>query len=511
MGTETVSTGTFQTSSWLGIINLGSSSSPPNAVTNVIGQPQILGSSLYYFLDTANENSPYIFTYNQETISSTGWVPTKNWTTSTWYGKKPYYQQTQETQKFDNIADTSIEADLPVQVQFTGSTTGNIVINSPNSSVTLLGSLTNTTGNTTVIAGGTITTPEASASTVLNPNSPSSTASAPSNVIEGVDITLQAGTGIGSASTTVSAGVPTVTPHPVDVLFAGPPSAQSLTATTTNGAIYLASSAPAALQLDEVFAGGDQAVNLSVNGAINGVVGGADLIGGGNVEVNAIGSVGAQGTPIQLDVGQGPNDKLNMTAGGNVYLEQQQGNLQIFQLSTPGAVDITVDDGSLISVNTNIQQDPRTVAQLEAGSWTALQLTDSTGAQAEINSTLNEYASSQQQQYQTYWQYQNELVDGAVVLPAEQINYYTGIFTSQAEAKYTSSDPTRQADIASFVSGSIATLELSATQQYYALATIYGPDGSYQQGAANVFSTVTDSNVSATTPSKYAANDRSRH
>ena len=146
----------------------------------------------------------------------------------------------------------------------------------------------------------------------------------------------------------------------------------SLTATTTDGAIYVASPTEG-LQIRNVTAGGDQAVNISALGSIF-AAGATGYIGGGNVTIDAKagGSVGIQDTPIQLNVGQQSADQLNLTASGGVYLEQQQGNLAIFQITTDGAVDITVDNGSVVNVNTNIEQDPRTVAELEQGVWTAL-------------------------------------------------------------------------------------------------------------------------------------------
>ena len=124
-----------------------------------------------------------------------------------------------------------------------------------------------------------------------------------------------------------------------------------------------------------------------------------------------------------------------------------------------------------------------------------------TGGEASIDLALSEYQSSQQNEYETYWTYQNELVNGEVVLPTSDISYYTSVYQAEALTKYAATDTT---DINNFVNTSISTLELAATQQYYSLAAIYGPGGTYAQsvasGASN-FDGATNSQVTASTSS----------
>ncbi len=669
-GTQTVNSRTYSTSAWLGAINLGNSTNYTQGTPVVVGQPTVLASSLYFFLDGGEESSAYIYSNTAQVTNDPTYTPYKNWTTSTWYGKKTYYEEAQETVDTTNIADTSIKADMPVMVQFTGTSAADITINSPYSNVQILGNLSNVTGTTSITAGGTITLPT------------------PNTNIEGVNVTLSAGGNIGSSSqpinvvlapTTGLAALPTsqtlnfgtttvnnnqvgtitltngqnwsslgytagsgiyvqgtdadangatfnpssatgyykiasvngdeliltaallgssksnvhdsVAPVVVDIqggLVGTPAAAQvnfsntgtngvitltngtdwsnlgyqvgegiyissgantneafnaadpgtyytitamngstltlaellgttgsnvtadftpvsigsSVSATTTNGAIYI-NSPTEGLQVGTISAGGDRAVSVTALGSIMAAGGNGGFIGGGNVTIDAAagGSVGLADAPIELSVGQESADQLNLTATGDVYLEQKQGNLPIFKIDTDGAVNIDVDNGSVVNVNTNIQQDPRTVAELEQGVWTSLQLTAGTGGEASIESALSEYQSSQQNEYETYWTYQNELVNGEVVLPTSDISYYTSVYQAEALTKYAATDTT---DINNFVNTSISTLELAATQQYYSLAAIYGPGGTYAQsvasGASN-FDGATNSQVTASTSS----------
>ena len=88
----------YQTSSWVGIISLGNSTNY-SSQTTVLTAAQIQASSVYFYVDSTDPNSdtiPYIYKTSTETITSTGFQDSGNWSTSTWYGKKTYYQQTTE-------------------------------------------------------------------------------------------------------------------------------------------------------------------------------------------------------------------------------------------------------------------------------------------------------------------------------------------------------------------------------------------------------------------------------
>lgn len=460
-GTQSVTSSTYFESNWIGIFNLGDGTLTAPPVTQTITQPTVLASSLYFYVDTANENTDYLYTTTSHQLADSGQVPGANWSTSTWYGKHTYYQSYTDTTKDIHIADTSIKADMPINIDFTGGSTSSVTINSPFSNVAIYGNIANLTGTTNITAGGTITTPR------------------PKTTIEGVQVNLTGNGGIG------------ISGQPVNVILAGGVN-QSLTATTTNGAIFIATP-QGSMTINSITAGGDQAVNISSFGDITVASGGTGVITGGNVTIAAGGQVGASGANIKLAVGQEAADQLNLTALNDVHVEQTSGNLPLFALtSTNGSAYITVDHGSVVNVNTNVQVDPRTTAQLLAGEWTALQLTDATGAQAKITATLTEYQLSQELQYQTYWKDRNALVGGVVQMSSAALADYQNLYTQQGAAQ----GLTGQA-LTNFVNNAISTIQLSDTQQYFSLAAIYGPGGSYNPGVTNVYNPVDGSTASA--------------
>ena len=480
---QTTTVRTYQTSSWAGIISLGSSTNY-SSQTIVTSAAQIEASSEYFYVDNSqhlvngvlknSDQVAYLFSSSTDTLSSTGFQPTANWNTSTWYGKKTYYQQDTDVDGDQTIAAHSVRADLQVAINFTGTPSSTITINSPNSAVTLLGDLDNITGNTIIHAGGPITQ--------LNPGAK----------VEGVQVTMTVA-GNGGIGTLV---------QPINVLLAGT-SGQSLTATTTNGGVYI-DAQQGGLVLGIITAGSDQAVNLNANLGIT-AFSSATVVTGGNVTIDAGGGVGTSGTPLKLDVGQAAGDQLNLDAKGDVYIDQitptpgATSNLQLFSLTTTGQAFVTVDNGSLVNVNTNVHLDPRTVAQLESGVWSELQLTG-TAAQTKVQQTLNEYQISQEQQYQQYWTDVNTLVaDGedpnssssVVHLSTEENRDYTTYFTNQGQAQGLIGS-----GLATFIAAGIGTIENSMTEAYHTLAAVYGPGGTYQPGTTNLY----DVAVSTTNP-----------
>ncbi len=470
---QTTITRQYQTSSWLGIIGLGNSTNY-SSQTEVTSAAQIEASSEYFYVDTnwyllepnglyqevapntpgAVQDPNYLYTSTTDQLNTTGFQPTANWSTSTWYGKKTYYQTDTEINGNETIVADSIRADLPVGIKFTGNTTASINITS-DTSVTLLGNLNNVNGSTSITSGGSITMPN------------------PGNLVEGTQISLTAAGSIGTSG------------QPINVELAGT-SGQSFTASTTNGGIYV--NAPqGALVINAVDAGGDQAVSLTSELGMTGF-NSSNLITGGNVTLDSGGIVGAVTTPINLDVGQEAADQLNLTAKGDVYVTQESGNLPLFALNTTGQADIVVDNGSLVNVNTNEHIDPRTEQQLESGVWSELQLTG-TEAQTKIQDTLNEYQLTQDQQYQAYWadvdlleangltgDQLNPTDNSNLIVPlsSSDMTYYTNYFTAQGQAQGLVGS-----SLTNFVSNEITTTEATNTLNYDNLFAVYGQGGTY--------------------------------
>ena len=63
-----------------------------------------------------------------------------------------------------------------------------------------------------------------------------------------------------------------------------------------------------------------------------------------------------------------------------------------------------MDAGDIIDANNNQVEDVRTEQELRDGYWSALQLTDDTGAQDKIANAIASYETIQTQDYQAYWQ-----------------------------------------------------------------------------------------------------------
>src|SRR5262249_24390397 len=249
-------------------------------------------------------------------------------------------------------------------------------------------------------------------------------------------------------------------------------------------------------------------------------VGGTGVITGGNVTLNSGGGVGTSDAAIQLAVGQAATDQLNLTAKGDVYIEQKTDTLPLVALPTTGDALITHHNRCVVNVNTNFRQDPRTVAQLVSGVWSALQLTGA-DAQKKIQQTLDEYQLYQEQQYQAYWTFRNSLVNSdtnqptdindpkaIVALSASELAYYQGVFAAQAQAKGLTGQ-----DATDFVNSAILTLELSSTQQYYSLAAEFGPGGTYAPGTVNIYDASTNANISNISAANHTASstDQSTH
>ncbi len=440
----------YTTSSWLGIIPTGSSvtfNHPPVVTTSPATiQP---AESLYYVDASAAGNTSDI--YNTQTItfaSKNGWQTDGNWQTSTWYGDTTYYFQYKEQNGNETISTNSIPADLPIGINFDGYASSNVTINSVGA-VTLLGGIGNTTGTTSITSGGPIVQEASGAAGVATP------------AVEGVNVILNVtgNGGIGSAALPLNV----IIEGTAGKTLPGQSTAEnpSLTAITANGGIYISAS-QGALPIYAVNAGGDSAVSLTSEGAMtatsappNWTGGGTAGITGGNVSLNSGGGIGSSSAWMKLGVGQNTADQLNVSAQGDVYLEQTAGNLPLFKLTASGQAFITVDNGSLLNVNTNVVQDTRTTAQLEDGVWTDLNLTNSDYASI-AQPALTEYQSYQDQQYQTFWNDVNALEGAPVTLDAGE-----AVASGSTDIFISSSAPvTLTADGA--ISVNSATIALSA-------------------------------------------------
>ena len=132
---------------------------------------------------------------------------------------------------------------------------------------------------------------------------------------------------------------------------------------------------------------------------------------------------------------------MTITANGDVYLQDKNGDLQLNQLITTGNVWVNVVNGNLLDFNNTQVVDQRTRDELANGLWADLGLTAGTGANQKILDTIASYTSVKEQEYRTYWQYRSTEADPSVhdtsfrpTLSAADVDYYTNTLHYDAAA-----------------------------------------------------------------------------
>jgi len=259
----------------------------------------------------------------------------------------------------------------------------------------------------------------------------------------------------------------------------------SLKATTQKGGVYL-EQVSGDLPIDQVSALSGDTVQLAAKGAIlvaqqNSSEFCPGLVSGGSLVLTAReGGIGnSADLPLVLDSGvlaAGATTAegslaVTVSANGDVFLKEQDGDLWLNELVTTGKAWIWVPNGSLYDANMAQTRDDRTYETLKNGVWSDLQLTDSTGAQEKIANTINSYASQKEREYHTYWLYRNlqpdpETYDPDFVVPftSQEQAAYEQYYTDQGIEMGLSGE-----ELDAFVQNAIATLENSRTTQYHTL------------------------------------------
>jgi hypothetical protein len=302
-------------------------------------------------------------------------------TESTWYGKKTYHNEVKYESRNLHVYTHTVEADRPVSVQFIGDTEGDVDIYSKED-VILRGSVLNPTGTTEITAGDEIVQEGDEA------------------YVTGRRIELTAGEGIG-ADTAIRTDVGTG-------LGAG------IEAVTTSGAIQI-TELSGDLAVDRIVTGHDSlgsgdAVTVQAAGAVvtsRTAEGTYDegLVQGGAITITAGGGVGTDESPITLDSGDLLRDKVTIDAQGDVYITEKTGDLHLKGITADGDVNIGVVSGGIVDAEESEIKDERTYAELKAGVWHDLALTDTTGAASKVQAAKDTYAANRKQEYQTYWSY----------------------------------------------------------------------------------------------------------
>jgi hypothetical protein len=365
----------------------------------------------------------------------------RDWSTSTWYGSTTYYQQTTTESFQTDYAQNSIRADQPINIDFIGADAGSGSVDiQSGGNVILNGNIENAGGTTTVEAGYN------SGSAYLNAGA--SISASKGVTIEGLSIDLQASDGIGASSAIDTSLVASTSGT------YGSVTAQSITGniqideTTGNLLVGQITTADSSTDTGDITLTAADSIldtnsgSLISGGAVTldaqtgsigtlGTGGTANSLGTGdqalNIATNCVetvtqGSAGVNyGTPassFSTTTGAGTTystgqDSFNATAAGDIYISQATGDLYVDSvISKGGDVRLELGTGTVVDVNTNIQQDPRTQQELLLV-YSSMNATGS-GAVASQNATVSAYEGSVTSDYQTYWTYRNGEYSGDV-------------------------------------------------------------------------------------------------
>lgn len=285
---------------------------------------------------------------------------------------------------------TSVKADNPIAVDFSGGTRGSVIINSA-APVTIDGQITNPQGDTVITATGT------------NGNISTST----NGSVTTNNLTLDATGAVGAAT------------NLFDTTIVGN---GKLNATGDQG-VYLA--ANGALNLAHVASSAGD-VTLTAQGDITVAAGSTTpVITGNNVTLVAAreGSIGSSASPITMAA----TGTVNATADGDIVLEQTQGDLYAGSIkslgigSVLGDVTVTVDHGALKDAqNTTTAQALSDDQQQKI--WKALKLTTALGGGVNSTSGSPTVAAVKQAVNVDYTQYWTLLSHGTVSGDAYTLN-----------------------------------------------------------------------------------------
>ncbi|MBL8812160.1 MAG: hypothetical protein JNM43_18495, partial [Planctomycetaceae bacterium] len=441
MRTATRTTTTYGTSGWLGIDALASD--PDNIVsgpnTEVTSQPTLTPAGTYFF-KAGSALGDYVYatqTYNTEPPRS---YLKSQWSTSTWYGKKTYYQTWVEEKKQETVSTHTFRADRPITIDFIGNATGSVTVTSNSGGrILLAGPILNPSGTTTLTASAGIVQTSDDAS------------------VGGKTIVLSASNG----------AIQNVRTNLNDV------GGVSVKATAANAISIDEQSGP--LPIDEISSSNRMSVSVKAKTGLtraSGSTAAATVKGGSITLFTTSGGIGASDRAMLVDQGDQGTHVFKATATGDIFLEEVSGNLQVDSIeSTTGDVSVTTSNGSITDANRIEQRDDRTRDQLLATVWGALNLTAGTGANGKITETLNTARDSHSRDYTTYWKWRNTTANPAVYdinstisLTAEELAAYADFYTLDGQSKGLSGQA-----LTDYVNSAIATLQTSRTTQYHSL------------------------------------------
>ncbi|AKC87321.1 leukotoxin LktA family filamentous adhesin [Pseudoxanthomonas suwonensis] len=258
-------------------------------------------------------------------------------------------------------------ADSPIAINFIGYDAGRIDLTS-NGNVTLLGSMFNDSGNTTVrVNQGSLT-------------------QAGDNIVSTAKVLdIAARDGIGDAAQALRVQA--------ENALSAYSSHGDIDLQAVNGGVNLQR-----LQADR----GD--VTLLAQGDITSS-NGATVIGRSIGLTSTHGSIGSAAALLNLDTGSNAQSLFSADAVGGVFVQETNGDLWVDRIRAGGDVHVKVRNGDLLDGNTQVAFEERSLDELRA-LWSSMGLTgaDADAALAEQKQTLERAG---QQRYARYWQMRN--------------------------------------------------------------------------------------------------------
>ncbi len=285
-------------------------------------------------------------------------------TRKTWIKRITHYYEGKTTKFY-----SSVKADYPIEIVFTGEDVGEININS-STNVILRGEVTNIGGSVNITTGGSL---------YLDSLAP----------INASAININAPGSVGTADNPIR-----VSGDPVVSVSAN-----------LNG-VYLDAISSNIFVSTGINTAGDLRIRSDKGMVIVG------LLKGKNIHLEAVDGQITSGNPsdpyINIDTDIDNNGKLYMTAaGGNIYVREVTGDLSIDTVSTLGDVYIQVPSGSLVDGNPNENVDERTALELEL-LYNDLGL-QGLSAQQLRDQQIDAYKQSMEIEYDKYWREYRDL------------------------------------------------------------------------------------------------------
>ena len=434
---------TYHKDSFWGAFTVGEGDSPDH-VTRVDGASRVIDGAEYVSSGSTRASGVIDKTTDPEykldkdaNGNSTVHTSTESWTSCAhwflWCQVKRSNLRTTTQTGVRTITRYTVQADNPINISFIGQDVGGLDISSTGN-VVLLGSLYNQTGTTSIKTSGSLT--QASAGLVT----------------QAKNLTLEAGTGIGTSQQALNVEVGHGT--------TGSGTIGSLSAKTVTGDLDIAG-LNGDLNLAKLETGNGN-IDLSAQGNITANAG--VVLRGQAITLDAShGSIGSASALLNIDTNSlglaaASTAKLNAHASQGIFLNETSGDLLLDQaIADGGDVVINVANGDLIDANTTLAYDKRTLDEAKA-LWNSMDLT---GAGAEAARIAQEKVLQQEGQssYARYWQMRTD-ANGHIL--AYDVNQ--GSLSSSLVAQILAQDP----------SADIAAMQAQAQKDYATLNERFG-------------------------------------